>query len=110
MGSESVSARLRRAEERLKKGKIPTILTPLPGLEALLDKYGVAYSKVYWPNPNMSMKENSRARMRFMSKKKYEQQRKRIGIYNPQSDKDKAAVEKSKLLIAKELKNMLTSG
>ena len=86
--SESTQAKLRRVARALEEGRIPRILSPLPGLDKLLRSYGLKPGvDVYIPDPNLSPAENSKRRAQIRSKRFYRKTREEVGEYSSRQER-----------------------
>lgn len=94
--TETLSQRLNRVERALKAGRAPSILTPLPGIEALLEAYGLKPNvDIYMPQPGESPDEVKLARQRLRDKRRYKRQREMVGEYLSMPDRRRLAADKA---------------
>ena len=86
--SETNAARLRRVETVVKEGRLPRILTPLPGVERLLRAHGLEPGvDIFVPVLGMSQAEMRAERSRIRYRRQYVKGLADKGAYRSRKDR-----------------------
>lgn len=87
MMAKSRAQRLRAVEHQLQRGKVPIILSPLPGVEQLLQSYGLEPNKdVVVPAVGESQQELAERRAKLRASRQYQKQRAGVGRYTSRAE------------------------